>query len=233
MSLRLKVLALVFSVCFLNNVCGQENNEKTNITGYATLNITTYSFAPRWTFGYTHAINSRWLLGTEVGFGRKAIAYGIDRDTKRITNNYKLFEIRPQLYYTFTQNPKIRTYISAELFYINHKDQFINGEIEYNNRSEDYYEVRYDQADYKRIKTGVVFNFGFYKNVWRNFGLNPVLGVGVRNRNVTYSNIINGQIINPNQDDDHFNFGTKRYLKDAGNNFGFEFNLKLRLYYRF
>lgn len=233
MILKTNLLVLIISFGIISNVFSQEETATPTIKGYATINVTTYSFAPRWTLGYTHALNSRWLLGTEVGYGRKNIVYGVDRGSRRTTSNYKLFEFRPQLYYTFTENPKIRTYISLEFFYINHKDQFNNGEIEYNVRTEDYYEVHYDQADYKRVKTGAVFNFGFYKNVWRNFGLNPVLGVGVRNRNVTYTNIINGQIINPNQEDDHFNFGTRRYLKEAGSNFGFEFNLKLRVYYKF
>lgn len=232
MILKTKLWILIITFSIINNVFSQEETTPA-IKGYATVNLTTHSFAPRWTIGYTHALNTRWLLGAELGYGRKNIVYGVDRGSRRTTSNYKLFEVRPQLYYTFTENPKIRTYISLEFFYINHKDQFNNGEIEYNARTEDYYEVHYDQADYKRVKTGAVFNFGFYKSVWKRLGLNPVLGVGIRNRNVTYTNIVNGQLFTPNNDEGSSIFGTNRYLRQAGNEIGFELNLKLRIYYSF
>jgi hypothetical protein len=185
---------------------------------------------PRLNIGYITAINNRWLAGLDIGYGASFLNGNEDNNFTSSTN-YRLFEIRPQLYYTFTNNPKIRTYISAELFLIAHKDQFTSANFGYYIPHDmSAIEVGFDQADYTRLKTGLNIYFGLFKRIYRGFGINPSIAFGVRNRSIRYDNVINPveqQVL------DEGWFTNSNVIVKEGNYFGLNFNFKLKLYIKF
>ncbi|NQY05481.1 MAG: hypothetical protein HRT68_04560 [Flavobacteriaceae bacterium] len=224
---------LILCICFTNVSIAQNDEEgaiKLFDESHVTVSSHLFSRVPRITVGFITSINYRWLAGIEIGFNGGFTAY--ERDNTWIGSNYKLFEIRPQLYYTFTNNPKIRSYISGELFYINHQDTFRN---EFFILSGTDLNVEFESADYTRIKTGINFHFGVFKSIYKGFGINPSIGLGLRYRKVDYRNVRNGIIIDPNNLDDEENlFGSlDNYITDEGSTFGFNMVISIKLYYKF
>ncbi|WP_299884203.1 hypothetical protein [uncultured Lacinutrix sp.] len=224
-----KTLSILFILTISISLLQAQEDNKTNSQGsMLTFNLVSpiIDYTPRWNIGYTKPLNEKWLIGLELGYGNHDITIV---DYNRIEKDYKLWEIRPQVYYILNPNYKMKMYLSAELFYINHTDTFFNENYNINNNSQN---IRYDKADYKRIKTGGNLNFGAFINFSKYIGVNPSIGLGVRNRNVSYSNVVNPQETMFNDDDGDW-FGTNNYIEDTGNNFNINFALNLKLYYRF
>lgn len=113
------------------------------------------SFAPRWTAGYIRSINERWLGGIEVGYGTYTTAVKFTDHSDFYTSGYRLFEVRPSLYYNLRPHKKLKHLLSLELFYINHKDNFTTDS--YYSRSE-LRKYRYDSADTIWGKDGLCGN---------------------------------------------------------------------------
>lgn len=210
----------------------QEENKSSSQGSMFTFNLASpiINYNPRWNIGYTKSINEKWLIGIELGYGNYSASINHARGSDHIEKDYKLWEIRPQIYYILNPNYKAKMYLSAELFYINHTDTFFNDNYTINNDSKN---IRYEKADYRRIKTGGNLNFGAFINFSKYIGINPSIGLGVRNRNVSYSNVINRQEVLFNDYDDHGWFETDNYRTVSGNNFDVNFALNLKLYYRF
>ncbi|KOS07167.1 hypothetical protein AM493_14795 [Flavobacterium akiainvivens] len=194
----------------------------------------TLSLAPRYSVGYVHKLNSRWWAGLEAGYGNDGINIVKEPlgDSDVTGSDYRLFELRPELYYDIRNRGKLKHTVSLEVFYINHRDRFITDK--YRDKSESrWYE--YDAADYKRIKTGFNLNYGVLYYLTPKLMLWQKMGVGLKNRNVKYDNFVNNR---PSErydnDDDHFDlFGMDSHLEKEGNYFGFNFNMELKLAYQF
>ncbi len=226
MKLRILLLLSVFAIAPLK---AQDSLQHHMIS----LNTVSYlaSQAPRWTAGYATKIGNRWWAGTEIGYGTFWLSVH-GRENDHLTRDYKLIEIRPQIFYDLRARGKLKHLLSAELFYINQSDRFRSDW--YRDRSTStYYE--YDAARYKRVKTGVNLNLNTVYYLGKNFVLWQQVGVGIRNRKVSYSDLSN---LRPseryNDGEDHFGwFGENNYIREKGSSVGFNFNMELKLAYIF
>jgi len=192
----------------------------------------TISYAPRYNIGYMHKVARRWWAGIEAGYGNYGTAFGIGAEggSDYITNDYKLFEVRPEIYFDLRPSSKLKHLVSAEFFYINHKDHFTTDRYY---APDGFTEYRYDAADYKRIKTGVNLNYSLMFYFTSRFGLLWKTGLGIANRTVKYSNLVNRTLLANNDDDEGNIFGTDGYLEDSGTVNKFNFNQDLKLFYKF
>lgn len=189
-----------FLISFLSTVqVNAQTEEEDNSNGQSYLTVNVFSpmtfTAPRWRVGYIHAINKKWKVGLDVGYGARSISFS-DFDN-RIEDEYRLWEVRPEVY--FIVNPKRRTqkYFSIELFYINHSDIIYDDE---------YYPghgvtIGFDSAQYERQKYGIHFKFGLFIHPTKRLGINVYAGVGLRIRTNTYSEISNPMNIEDDNDD--------------------------------
>ena len=173
-------------------------------------------FTPRWRLGYIKNLNSKYKIGIDFGYGNKSISV-ISADDK-----YKLWEIRPELYYILNPERKTLKYFALELFYLNQNQKFTSET--YLSETDGY--LRYDSADYKRNKFGVIPKFGMFINISNRIGLNIYTGIGIKIRNNDYSNVLNAEEIIDFQE--HIS----PYFREEGTQLGIEFSLGLKLYYR-
>ena len=178
--------------------------------------------APRWRIGYIKHIDSDWKVGLNFGYGNSKIAY-----TQFLAEHYEddfvLWEIRPELFYLLKKQKDKNNYISAELFYINHKEIFHN--YYYYSKNED--EISYDKVNYQRHKFGLNLNYGEFLSLRNKLGLNYYAGLGIKFRDVSFS-----EIQNPKQSHtfiDMFDFDL--YRKVEGLKVGLNISLGARLYF--
>jgi hypothetical protein len=182
---------------------------------FSSLNV----FSPRWRIGYIRSINPKWKIGLNLGYGNKNISYTYFLD--HFEESFKLWEFRPEIYKIFNRNEKAVKYVSIELFYINHKDVFHN-EFYY---PEEGGEISYDQADYQRHKYGFNFNVGEFINIRNCFGLNIFTGLGLRMRDVSFTNVVNPRSTETFVDMINF----YQYREKEGLDFGLSYSLGLKL----
>lgn len=174
------------------------------------------------------------MVGLDFGYGTYALLGSYWEEKEGLDQGYNLFEIRPRINYILNpKNNRSKTYISAEFFYINHKDIFINTTQDlklnrYINTNSGY--IMYDQANFYRQKYGVNFVFGMLVDFFKNFGVNFNIGLGIRNRKITYKNIINAQEFTPQENE---SLVVPLHLAVTGNAIGANVSLNLKLYYKF
>lgn len=220
-------------------ISSQEVNEPNLIKShYLLTNISSitpyYGSNPRATLGYLMQPQDRWMYGIELGYASYSFLGSDSRNRKGIDKGYKLFEVRPSIHYILNPRGNAKPYVAAEFFYINHKDVFINDEESlrnkrYINNGDDNPTIAYDKADFLRQKYGVNLNFGVFLNIFRRFGVNCNIGLGIRNRNIEYSNLINPSEINRS---DSESFITPIHLLETGNKLGANVSLSFKLFYK-
>jgi hypothetical protein len=223
-------LLIVFLILFGNHSFGQEKIERefnSIITFSAFSPIVNY--APRWNLGYIRKIDKRYWLGLELGYGSKDISVNFAEDGGWIKNDYKIFEIKPELYYDLRPNSKLKHLLSVEFQYVNHTDKF-NNSWYFDLNDKTYY--NYDFADYKRIKYGINVNYNLIFYITKNLALMPKVGIGYRKRDVQYSNLVN-RIEDVFFEEEGFVApDVNGFLRDNGDIGGFNFNLDLRIIYK-
>lgn len=148
--------------------------------------ITVSSFAPfrdqRFNVGYMHQLNSRWWLGTELAYGQK----GMTPYNLGFEGDYRIYEIKPEVYYSLNPKSRLKHFLSAELSYLNHSSERTNAG--YYDSSGEYY--RFDAADFKRIRKGLSINYSILlhrESSW--FGFMPKVGLGIAHRSVRYDHV--------------------------------------------
>ncbi|MBO6213609.1 hypothetical protein [Algoriella sp.] len=191
---------------------------------------------PRWTVGYIHKINERYWLGAEIGYGSYQTFNLKDRPKYKYNRDYELFEIRPEFYVNINYGGKVKHLISAELFYINHSDRLENGqfyETKKNNWDENhniYY--TYDFADYDRKKYGLNINYSPVFTLFKGVTLMPKAGIGIKHRNINYSNSVNLQEAE-NASSGCAIFCTDNIYEQNGSDTNLNLNLNFRVAYQF
>lgn len=180
----------------------------------------TMSQTPRLNVGYIQKMNKDIWLGIDVGYGNKKINYG-----RTFGENYQLFEIRPEIYYDLRPSKKLKHLLSFEAFYIHHTDTFRDSWFQDENK-----DYTYTKADYRRIKIGGNFNYNLMYNFGKHFGLMQKVGIGLRYRNVKYSNVQG--IENTSSFLETLDLGSN-YRRHLGNVVGVNFNLAFRFFYKF
>lgn len=218
-------------ICTAGSLQAQDTIQQKQVISLNLLSYVAGIYAPRWTAGYSRKINERWWAGVEAGYGSSWLSVH-GREGALITKDYNLFEIRPSIYYDLKGRGKLKHLISAELFYIHHKDHFEDGW--YHSKSNGIF-YDYDAADYKRIKTGLNLNLNTIYYFGKRLVLWQQIGVGIRNRKASYSNFENRSISERyNDGEDHWNWlSTDNYIKKEGSYIGFNLNLEFKLAYIF
>ena len=231
---NIRVVLIALLIFAFGTARGQDTlkAERTSIITLSLL-TPTFSYAPRYNVGYMQKVAPRWWVGIEAGYGNRDITFGMAASggTDYIDNDYRFFEVRPEVYYSLRNHGKVKHLVSAEFFYINHTDHFTNGKY-YGKDS--YPEYRYDEADYKRIKTGLNINYSLFFYFSPRVGLIWKTGFGVKYRDVTYSNVDNARLVDNSSDDEIFDiFNTEKHIEQSGSQFGGNFNMDLKLFYKF
>jgi hypothetical protein len=171
---------------------------------------------PRYRINYIQNINNKNKIGLEFGYGNEDLSiFYSERD-------YKLWEIRSEYYRIINPKRKTLKYFTIELFYINQSNEFVNQTF----RSEQSQYLRFDKADYKRQKLGLVPKFGMFVNLTERIGINWYTGIGFKFRMNRYSNFVNLEI------NDSFQEHFPPYYRNEGDIPGIEFTVGLKLYYR-
>ncbi|PIE50079.1 MAG: hypothetical protein CSA38_05230 [Flavobacteriales bacterium] len=205
-------------------------NAQEKFQSLATLDVLTgsFSFNPRINAGFIQKIDERVWVGVDVGYGNA----GLIGTNHRIRENYQLFEVRPEVYYDLRPSTKLKHLVSIEPFYIKHTDTFKNSWFQQKGGNfglpQNY---KYQQADYKRIKIGANINYNLLYYFGKRFGLMQKVGIGIRNRNVQYNNIVGLE-----QDySKHYSteLSGSNYRIKAGNEVGINLNLAFRFFYKF
>lgn len=218
------LLCILFFCMISVNAQNEKSPENINFNNYSYLSINPLSninlYIPRLRIGYIQNINDSWKAGLDLGFGNNATSF-FDIN---LGENYRIWEVRPELYY-FTRSQK--TYISTEIFYINHKDVFMD---EFYSPSDDE-STNYDQANYQREKYGINFKYGFLFNSKRKITFNLYTGLGLRIRKNTFSNIQNPKEIDVGPEGGDM-FGLETYKRIEGTNFAPNFVLGFKILFR-
>lgn len=215
-----KILLILLVSCSLQ---AQETLHKNRLTVGL---INQIEVAPRYNLGYFRDITEKISVGVTFGYGNYNIMYVQPAEN---TENYKLFEIRPEIMFFHRTTKKSPHYVSAEFFYINHTDRFSKSYYYKNNR-----DVFFDQANYQRTKMGLNINYGivvsFNKN--KRFGMIPEMGLGYKIRNVKFSNIINEKV-SESESEGCFPYSSENMYHELGTIKNIHFNFNWRLYYKF
>lgn len=229
MKLNSKLIILILLISNFNFAQVQPNDFKSIVT-FSTFSPLV-SYAPRWNLGYIRKVDKRYWVGLELGYGSKNISVNFAEDGGWIENDYKLFEIRPEFYYDLRPKSKLKHLLSLELFYINHSDKFKN-ERYFNIENNTYY--NYDTANYKRIKYGMNINHSLIYNITTKLALLQKVGVGIRHRDVKYSNVVNEMEDLNYEGPNSFVFPVNDgFLRNEGKATAFNFNLDLKIIYKF
>lgn len=172
----------------------------------------------RWRLGYLHQLNQRWAVGADFGYGNKSLAVFRERE------DYRLYEFRPELFYLLLQKRKTRVYFSFQPFYIFHTETLRNKSV----FAEGLGRVSFDRADYKRIKYGFTFNYGFLFPLFPSTRLNVYTGGGLKRRENHYGSFVN--LAPSPYHEDHFPPYYDSYLPLT--EFEFAFGLKAYFFLR-
>jgi hypothetical protein len=206
---------LIAAILAATNLFAQEKSQQIIETGriksFASINLLSpLNFLnPRIGAGFVYGINERWKVGVDIGYGNKSLSF-IDFEDE-MGEKYQLWEIRPELYYFISPWKKHERYFSTELFYINHKDVF-------------YGKPQYDQADYRRYKSGFHLKYGMIIRMAKHLELNLYTGFGLRIRSNTYSNEINPVLVKDSRD---FHIGGYKDFEEVKTGVDFSLGLKL------
>lgn len=223
-----KLLLLLLCVVSLLATAQDTINKSRSIISLGLLS-STFSQAPRWDIGYIYKINSRIWAGMELGYGNKNMIFNGSSGDDNTEKNYQLFEIRPSVYYDLRPSGKLKHLASVEVYYIKHTDTFY---------TDWYYDTdvpmwyRYEQANYTRHKYGLNVNYNLLYNFGKHFSLMQTIGVGIKIRDVKYTNVT-GKKEDPYHEESDVFFPTTNYIVETGTNVGFNFNLDLKLLYKF
>lgn len=235
------ITAFLVLLSFQLTISQEDLTKNERIEAYLTFDMfSAFVFEnPRYTLGYIHPIHRRWLVGIDIGYSNLNFVPNYHKDKLIIGNDYKIFEIRPKIYFKLKPSSKFQPYISGEFFYINHRDYFINDteylkgkryiKIENDDTLPPQY-ISYDGAEYFRQKTGVNFNIGLFLTLIDNVGMNIDAGIGIRNRNLQYRNVSNPTFFSPPENE---GFKESSLTYPIGNDLGANVSLNFKFFYKF
>ncbi len=176
---------------------------------------------PRLNVGYIHKINEKWSVGTSAGIG-------LEFANLRNVDDYKLWEVRPQVVFNLGKGRRFQHFLSAEAFFIRNSETRFNGSFRpINDNNGEFQAINYTRADYGRIKQGLTINYGEYINISSSLALRTTVGFGFRYKDVSFSNI-QGASIDFNSDDFFlFDDAPREGLRS-----GIELNFSFQLLYK-
>jgi hypothetical protein len=223
--MKIKHYCLLLLLSFVT-IQAQEQTENLK-SSFITFSLTSpvLSYAPRWNIGYFRILNDSFTIGAEAGYGNSDIA--LNTFNAEITSDYQVFEIRPELIYTISRIGRTKRFVSAELYFLQHSDAFTTSRY-----YDDGKQFSYDTADYKRTKYGFNLNYGVMINFTKNFGMIPKFGVGLRFRDINFSNVV-GKVERLNNGEENHQFpNTEGYIENAGKQLNLNVAFDIKLFFR-
>tara|TARA_R110002094_G_scaffold179511_1_gene158237 strand:+ start:563 stop:1276 length:714 start_codon:yes stop_codon:yes gene_type:complete len=186
---------------------------------------------PRYRFGYIRPIGKKWMVGLDAAYGDESITY--KSINLKDNDDYRLYEFRAEVYYILPVKRKSIHYLSLEVGYVNHQETFFDNSYKDESTQK---KVRYEQADYQRTRSAITLKYGAFYKLWGKFGVNPYYGIGIRQRNNDYTNVIQtprqiDDFPGPDEDRDEFGF-VEDYYRKEGTRLGINFQLGVKLYYQ-
>jgi len=208
--LKTTTAALLLAALFTSNINGQESDSRkvTNKTSFTAtfMPLSIIDPSPRIRLGGEFLFNHKYSVSVDFGFGDEFISY---EKENRSNADYNLWEIRPEFKAYKHVNKYIAFYAATELFYINHNDKYLDSHYQ----SESGNTVYYNSTDYHRVKYGVNFKGGFKATLMERISLEAYAGIGVRARQIDYSNT---SVI---ENDDYYFFeGWDNYISNKEGN---------------
>ncbi|RMA58549.1 hypothetical protein [Ulvibacter antarcticus] len=221
----LPLLLLLLSYCLNAQTEEKSKSFPNENSAYLTFDLTTIvsPFAPRYRLGYIQSINKNWRIGVDLGYGQENIIFNTSNSNSRM-DNYSLFEIRSEIYHIFNPSKRLNHYISGELYYIYHEEDFYNTHYHLDARDE---QVFFDEAHFIREKIGFNLKYGAMFPFGEKVGMNVYIGIGPRLKNITYKDVVNPSV--QNDYDDHDWFSERR---TEGSRFGVSTTLGVKFFYR-
>lgn len=192
----------------------------------------TIYLAPRLNIGVVQQISEKWLIGLDFEYGSYDLLLLKDqRNYTYIDKSYSSKAIRPHLYYVISSDAKIKKFVSLDMTFVRHTDA-LNSILKNNIRTylhgEEY---SYDQADYSRRKISLNLNYGLQANISKRFSVITYVGVGMKKRKVTYSNIQN-PISEGIRSDAGIYISPDGFMENMGKHSTPSFNTDLKLLYK-
>jgi len=189
--------------------------------------ITFSAFTPfrdqRYNVGYMRKMGERLWIGTELAYGENGIT---PVSIGNIEGKNRIFEIKPEVFYSLVPQSRLKHFVSAEVFYLNQKGSDVSGI--YYDKNDVYYS--FSSADYKRVKYGLNINYSILlhkESSW--FGFMPKIGFGIRQRDISYNNMIGKEEDYPPKDGLPFDY----HLNREGSNLRFNFNIDMKFIFKF
>ena len=220
---KIFISLILILTTLISNAKKSDNNRNSIIKQESDLTFDLFSslntFSPRWRIGYIKDINTKWKIGLNLGYGNRNISYTYFAN--KFEKDFKLWELRPEIYRVFKRNEKTTRYISLELFYINHTD-VIHDKYYYPKAGG---EISFNQADYQRHKYGFNINVGQFIKIRNSFKINIFTGLGLKMRDVSFTNIVNPHPSETSVD----MFDLYQYREKEGFAFGLNYSIGLKL----
>lgn len=232
--------SVLFFLC-VTSLFSQEEIEISNLGPSTPKSYITFSAlapialeTPRYRFGYTLPIGEKWMAGLDAGYGSESIVVTIIDRIR--SEDYQLYEFRAEVYYRIDAKRKNAHYLSMELGYLNHQETFLDNFFK--REIEDTFQY-YKRVNFQRKRAALTLKYGAFYDLWDQFGIHIYYGIGIRQRAIQYSNLVdrndgqNNDI--PSADEDSFDeYGfVNRYYREEGTFLGFNFQLGFKLYYSF
>lgn len=227
----IRLVLLIFYACIQSLFCHSQETEKSFYVSSSLLTPTA-SQVPRWSFGAIYELNKKWLIGVDFEYGNYSLLFPGQKESTYIDLGYQSWLIQPQVYRVIKQSNSVTKYLSVDVFFTGHRDEFYDADKKENR----YYLERgeriiYDEAKYHRTKVGLNLNYGVFMNISKRIGLDMSTGIGVRSLKVTYSDVINSESIGSGGDAG-IRLGTNYYMQLRGKHTSVNFNADLKAYYR-
>ncbi|PHR10912.1 MAG: hypothetical protein COA40_12510 [Aequorivita sp.] len=218
-------LLLIFLIPLLSHSQTEKPEPKFPNVGntYVTFNILTPfdPYTPRYRVGLIQSLNKSWSIGLDVGYGNEAIT--ISNEGAGPGEDYRLYEIRSEIYHILNPTRRVNHYLSGEVFYINHSETFLDNSYE----TEQDEIIEYESVDYHRKKYGLHIKYGVFIPFGEHVGMNFYVGAGVRVRHNEFSNVV----VSEGWDDNEylFDIGPRKEGTQTAPNFalGIKFFCKL------
>ncbi len=230
-----KLLLLLVLISFqLNRLNAQDNGKGILTEGSDKNSFITINFIPPFLYdvprvhvGYYKALNSRVIVGGELGYGsaelfnKRPWVGKVEGGTQ-----YRAFEISPEVILLSKKNRKVRSFVSANVAFVRHTDVLEGDEFEEDNGPNF---IRFSSADYRRLKFSITISAGLIFNITKKIGLITKLGGGVKMRSVKFSNLVDPSVRTMPNSDVYVHWPA---YNQEGTKFGFDLNVDFKLYFK-
>ena len=180
---------------------------------------------PRYRFGINFPLNESWRWSVDLGYGSDNTTFkqflSDDKD------NYELYEGRTEVYYIFNPSRRVNMYVSGEVYYINHQEEY---RYDWYEQEHTGFRVSYDSADLEREKFGSNLKYGVIVPFGSKVGMNAYIGAGPKVRDNIFSNVKSEWVSDGYYDDD-LDF-IDHFIREEGRETGINLTFGIKFYYK-